>query len=239
MGYWSGKSVGLRVKPKEKKLAEQFLICLGVDTDGYGIDQIGPLSYSFRPSVNGVLNSDLLGIASILDQHYSDYVDQFYYSSDEEGCEDTDDFEDEDDFEVEDDPEDEDDFEDEDIENALDDDDVFDFQPDDLFQLTNKLFPSAYVYLAHEEGNNTSDDYYRYEVIFDPTSNKKTELNCFYSYGEGINVSSDDDPKEDATEKSERTIANREIKPNVIDWLINQAENKGFSELVALLNACK
>lgn len=221
MGYWSGKSVGLRVKPKEKKLAEQFLICLGVDTDGYGIDQIGPLSYSFRPSVNGVLNSDLLGIASILDQHYSNYVDQFYYSSDEEDCEDTDD------FEVE------------DIENALDDDDVFDFQPDDLFQLTNKLFPSAYVYLAHEEGNNTSDDYYRYEVIFDPTSNKKTELNCFYSYGEGINVSSDDDPKEDATEKVERTIANREIKPNVIDWLINQAENKGFSELVALLNACK
>lgn len=221
MGYWSGKSVGLRVKPKEKKLAEQFLICLGVDTDGYGIDQIGPLSYSSRPSVNGVLNSDLLGIASILDQHYSDYIHQFYYSSDEEGCEDTDD------FEVE------------DIENALDDDDVFDFQPDDLFQLTNKLFPSAYVYLAHEEGNNTSDDYYRYEVIFDPTSNKKTELNCFYSYGEGINVSSDDDPKEDATEKSERTIANREIKPNVIDWLINQAENKGFSELVALLNACK
>lgn len=221
MGYWSGKSVGLRVKPKEKKLAEQFLICLGVDTDGYGIDQIGPLSYSFRPSVNGVLNSNLLGIASILDQHYSDYIHQFYYSSDEEDCEDTDD------FEVE------------DIENALDDDDVFDFQPDDLFQLTNKLFPSAYVYLAHEEGNNTSDDYYRYEVIFDPTSNKKTELNCFYSYGEGINVSSDDDPKEDATEKSERTIANREIKPNVIDWLINQAENKGFSELVALLNACK
>ena len=221
MSYWSGKSVGLRVKPKEKKLAEQFLICLGVDTDGYGIDQIGPLSYSFRPSVNGVLNSDLLGIASILDQHYSNYIHQFYYSSDEEGCEDTDDFKDED------------------IENALDDDDVFDFQPDDLFQLTNKLFPSAYVYLAHEEGNNTSDDYYRYEVIFDPTSNKKTELNCFYSYGEGINVSSDDDPKEDATEKSERTIANREIKPNVIDWLINQAENKGFSELVALLNACK
>ena len=221
MSYWSGKSVGLRVKPKEKKLAEQFLICLGVDTDGYGIDQIGPLSYSFRPSVNGVLNSNLLGIASILDQHYSDYIHQFYYSSDEEDCEDTDD------FEVE------------DIENALDDDDVFDFQPDDLFQLTNKLFPSAYVYLAHEEGNNTSDDYYRYEVIFDPTSNKKTELNCFYSYGEGINVSSDDDPKEDATEKSERTIANREIKPNVIDWLINQAENKGFSELVALLNACK
>lgn len=221
MSYWSGKSVGLRVKPKEKKLAEQFLICLGVDTDGYGIDQIGPLSYSFRPSVNGVLNSDLLGIASILDQHYSDYIHQFYYSSDEEDCEDTDD------FEVE------------DIENALDDDGVFDFQPDDLFQLTNKLFPSAYVYLAHEEGNNTSDDYYRYEVIFDPTSNKKTELNCFYSYGEGINVSSDDDPKEDATEKSERTISNREIKPNVIDWLINQAENKGFSELVALLNACK
>ena len=221
MSYWSGKSVGLRVKPKEKKLAEQFLICLGVDTDGYGIDQIGPLSYSFRPSVNGVLNSDLLGIASILDQHYSDYIHQFYYSSDEEGCEDTDDFEDED------------------IENALDDDDVFDFQPDDLFQLTNKLFPSAYVYLAHEEGNNTSDDYYRYEVIFDPTSNKKTELNCFYSYGEGINVSSDDDPKEDATEKCEKTIANREIKPNVIDWLISQAENKGFSELVALLNACK
>ena len=220
MSYWSGKSVGLRVKPKEKKLAKQFLICLGVDTDGYGIDQIGPLSYSFRPSVNGVLNSNLLGIASILDQHYSNYVDQFYYSSDEEGCEDTDDFKDEY------------------IENALDDD-VFDFQPDDLFQLTNKLFPSAYVYLAHEEGNNTSDDYYRYEVIFDPTSNKKTELTCFYSYGEGINVSSDDDPKEDATEKSERTIANREIKPNVIDWLINQAENKGFSELVALLNACK
>ena len=221
MGYWSGKSVGLRVKPKEKKLAEQFLICLGVDTDGYGIDQIGPLSYSFRPSVNGVLNSDLLGIASILDQHYSDYIHQFYYSGDEEDCEDTDD------FEVE------------DIENALDDDGVFDFQPDDLFQLTNKLFPSAYVYLAHEEGNDTSDDYYRYEVIFDPTSNKKTELNCLYSYGEGINVSSDDDPKEDATEKVERTIANREIKPNVIDWLINQAENKGFSELVALLNACK
>ena len=94
------------------------------------------------------------------------------------------------------------------------------------------------MYLAHEEGNNTSDDYYRYEVILDPKANKKTELNCFYSYGEGINVDGDD-PKEDGTEKNEEAIVNREINPEVIEWLIIQAKSKDFSELVRLLNACK
>ena len=64
------------------------------------------------------------------------------------------------------------------------------------------------------------------------------ELNCFYSYGEGINTDGDD-PKEDGTERNEEPIVSREINPEVIDWLIQQAESKGFSELVARLHTCK
>lgn len=220
MGSWNGTTVGLKVKPKEKKLAEQFLTCLGVDTDDYGIEEVGPLSAAFGPSIEGVLNGNLLGIASTLTHHYSDYINQFYFFGGE------DDFEDE---EWE---------EDEEDEHSPDDDDAFDFLLDDLFQLANKLFSSAHLYLAHEEGNNTSDDYYRYEVILDPTSNKRIELNCFYSYGEGINTDGDD-PKEDGTERNEEPIVSREINPEVIDWLIQQAESKGFSELVARLHTCK
>ena len=33
---------------------------------------------------------------------------------------------------------------------------------DDLFLLINRVFPSTSLFLVHEEGNNTSDSYYRY-----------------------------------------------------------------------------
>ena len=62
MGSWNGTTLGLKVKSKETKLAEQFLTCLGVDTDDYGIEEVGPLSSAFSPSVTGVLNGSLLGI---------------------------------------------------------------------------------------------------------------------------------------------------------------------------------
>ena len=57
---------------------------------------------------------------------------------------------------------------------------------DDIYLVAKKLFPRSGMYLAHEDGNNTDDTYYRYEVIY--SAGKKTEINCFYSYGDDINV---------------------------------------------------
>lgn len=214
MGSWNGTVLGLKVKPAEKNLAKQLLTCLGVDTDDYIIEEVGPLSKKFIPSIIGVVKGSLLGARYFLEEHYNDYINQFYdfYGEEEEN-----------------------DYYEEDGTNGCIDDAIFDFQLDDLLQITTKVFPKGCVYLAHEEGNNTSDTYYRYEAILDPTLGTKTEFDCFYSYGDGIHVDAEE-PKEEVTEKREAPIVRRLIDAEIVDYLIRQANANQFSELVAKLS---
>ena len=103
---------------------------------------------------------------------------------------------------------------------------------DDLFLVVKKLFPRSGMYLAHEDGNSVSDAYYRYEVIYSAT--KKTEINCYYCYGDGINVETDC-PEEEGTEKTEERLTAKKPDNAVIELLIKKAESEGYDELVRRL----
>ncbi len=224
MGSWNGTKLGLKVNPKDEKLAAQFLHCIGVDTDDDIIEEIEALSDSFAPAIEGKVKGKLLGIMPLLKAHFSDYLDQFFGGYEEE-------YEDEeyDEEEYE---------EDDEGEDSDDDQPDFDLILDDLFGLVNTLFPPAHLYLAHEEGNNTSDDYYRYEVIYSPKTNYYTEKDCFYSYSEGINVDTDN-PEEEGTETRTAEIVKNELKGEVIDWLTQKAKACGYNELAQRLTTCK
>ena len=103
---------------------------------------------------------------------------------------------------------------------------------DDLYRVVKKLFPGASMFLAHEDGNSVSDNCYRYEVIYN--AGKKTEINCFYSYGEGINCETDC-PTEEGTEKNEVKLTAGKPDSALINTLTEKAEAKGFSELALML----
>ena len=105
-------------------------------------------------------------------------------------------------------------------------------QLDDLYRVVKKLFPRAGMLLAHEEGNSVSDNYYRYEVIYN--AGKKTELNCFYSYGDGINCETDN-PRSEGIEKSEVKLTAGKPDSALISMLTEKAEAEGFSELALML----
>lgn len=62
------------MKPAEKNIAKQLLICLGVNTNGSAIEEVGPLSASFTPSIKGVICGNLLGIIPSLKEHFSAYI---------------------------------------------------------------------------------------------------------------------------------------------------------------------
>ena len=109
---------------------------------------------------------------------------------------------------------------------------------DGLYVLLKKIFPGVSLYVAHEEGNSVSDDYYRYEVIYDPSKDKKKEMHCYYSYGNGINVQTNNQIEE-GTEKKEKKISDKGLQREDIQWLIDEAQEKGFSELAKRLDACK
>ena len=109
---------------------------------------------------------------------------------------------------------------------------------DGLFRLTSMLFPSSFLFVAHEEGNSVTDAYYRYEVIYDPSKAKKTESHCFYCYGDGINVETGN-PKQEGTERKESKISDKVLNSKSIETLIDKAREEGFSELAERLNLCK
>lgn len=109
---------------------------------------------------------------------------------------------------------------------------------DKLFCLTSMLFPSSFLFVAHEEGNSVTDAYYRYEVIYDPSKAKKTESHCFYCYGDGINVETGN-PKQEGTERKESKISDKVLNSKSIETLIDKAREEGFSELAERLNLCK
>ena len=43
--------------------------------------------------------------------------------------------------------------------------------PIDIYMISNKYFRDVYIYFEKENGNNTSDYYYRYEEIYNPKNN--------------------------------------------------------------------
>ena len=208
MGWWSGTKLGFKVSASDEELAQQLLSILGVNMIECDMtEEIGELSDLSDFTADGLVEGDLLGAMSHLEKQFSDYQKQFSYYDDED---------DEDDEEYEND----------------EDESGSDVHLDDIFQIAKKVFSRPSMYLAHEDGNNTSDTYYRYEVIY--SSGKKTELNCYYSYGEGVNVDSDD-PKEEGTEKSEEKFVAQKPAKAIIDLLVEKAEAEGFVELVEKL----
>lgn len=223
MGGWNDTILGLKVKKNQEQLAQQLLRCLGADPDDYGCEEVGRLNELYDPSVEGLVKGGVLGMMPPLNQHFSNYLDQFYGSY--YGDEYDDEYEDEE-------------GEEEENEAESADEPDFGFTLDALFHLANQLFSSATVCLAHEDGNNTSDDYYRHEVILDPATGKKTISDCFYSYGEGINVDTDD-PEEEGTETHVEDIEACTADTQVIQWLIDKATSYQYDELVQKLGKCK
>jgi len=225
MGSWNGEKLGLKVELKDERLAQQFLHCIGVDTNDYIVEEVDSLCSGFSPSIEGKVKGKLLGIMPILKERFSQYLEQFFgeYAEDDEG-----EYEDDDEYGDE----------ESDNEDDIDEQPNYDLTLDDLFELANKLFTSAFLYFAHEDGNNTSDDYYRHEEIYSPSTGYCTIKDCFYSYGEGINVDTDD-PKEEGTETKTVKIASRELNGEVIDWLIQKAKAYGYDDLAHKLNTCK
>ena len=221
MGSWSGTKLGLKVSKKDITLANQFLCCLKIDTEDGIIEEVGALSENYVPSIEGVVKSKLLGMMTELNAHFSEYINHFNgygEQSDEEELEYGENLE----------------------ENFEEDDNSPDLglTMDSLYSLVNKLFPSAYVYLAHEEGNNTSDDYYRYEEIANPSTNQRMKKDCFYSYSLGIHVDTDD-VIEEGTEVQIVEIGPSDDISMVIDWLIQEATSFGYTDLVQKLNQSK
>ncbi len=103
---------------------------------------------------------------------------------------------------------------------------------DGLFNLINWLFPHTYLYLAHEDGNDTSDSFYRCEIICDPSSGKRKEYNCYYSYGDGIS-------RGDGDENHEDSISSCKLDVFYIDMMTDNAKVMGFDELAKKLTAYK
>ena len=96
------------------------------------------------------------------------------------------------------------------------------------------MFPGTYLYVAHETGNSVSDDYYRYEVIYDPNSPKKKEGHCYYSYGNGVNVDTDDH-KEEGTEIKEKKVPDKMLGTRYMQEMIRRATEGSFEELASRL----
>jgi len=89
MGSWNGEKLGLKVELKDERLAQQFLHCIGVDTNDYIVEEVDSLCSGFSPSIEGKVKGKLLGIMPILKERFSQYLEQFfgeYAEDDEERC---------------------------------------------------------------------------------------------------------------------------------------------------------
>lgn len=105
---------------------------------------------------------------------------------------------------------------------------------DELYHLTQRVFPVFRLYVAYEAGNSVSDEYYRYEAIYDSGTGKKNEVNCYYSYGDGINVDTDD-PVEEGKEEKESAVADNELSDKDLKRLIALAREKGLKSIAGKL----
>ena len=212
MSHFIGTMLGLGVEEKDEALAEQLLKCIGADPDGEDMyEEIGRLDGGYDPDISGPLDDyDPLGISSSVQEKFSEYMNRFddYFPIYGEG----DDEDDERDV----------------VQKEADENSRL----DDLCLLVKQIFGEARVYLAHEEGNSGNDSYYRYEAILDPSTGKKSVVNCYYSYDGGPD-------KEEGTEWSEQPINAHKYDANAIDDLIKKAESLHFDELAEKLKAYK
>ena len=70
MGAWDGTKLGLKVRPDDYGLAEQLLRCLDVNLESGICEEVGVLSDSYKPNIEGEVESGLLGIISLLDEYF-------------------------------------------------------------------------------------------------------------------------------------------------------------------------
>ena len=211
MGSWNDTLWGLRVKREDQSLARQFLECFGIDLSKELIEEIGPLSDAFDPRIYGVVrpySGPAFEIDEAMQDRFVDYLNKMAGYGDE--------------------------YDDEDDEEEIEEDEA-DYQLDDVYHLASHLFSKVYFYLAHEQGSNTSDYYFRYEVIYDPIKDQKSEWTCYYDYDNGINTDTDD-PKKEGTEKEEKTIQPRNLNKALIEELVQWADSKGYNDLLKALN---
>lgn len=103
-------------------------------------------------------------------------------------------------------------------------------RPDELYHLTRRVFSAFRMYIAYEAGNSVADVYYRYEAIYDSATGKKKEIDCYYCYGDGINVDTDD-PAEEGKEEKESTIPDIEPDAKELNRLIAIAREKNLGKL--------
>lgn len=103
-------------------------------------------------------------------------------------------------------------------------------RPDELYHLTRRVFPAFRLYIAYEAGNSVTDEYYRYEAIYGSGKDKKNEIDCYYCYGDGINVNTDD-PVEEGKEEKESAVTDSEISDKDLKTLIDLARKNGTTEL--------
>lgn len=209
MGSWNGTKLGIRVKPELNEEAEQLMIILGVNLGEEIIEEVGDLGKDYNPSIEG----EVVGFFSAKVYGVMPALENYFSS-----------YQNKFDYYYEEDEEDE----------ELDDNC---HTLDDLFLFINRVFPSTSLFLVHEEGNNTSDSYYRYEAIYDPSKKMKTIRNCYYCFDEQINCSTDN-PRKEGTTVEVGKIAGNEPKKDDIEWLMKKAEAKNYSQLVQRLRAC-
>lgn len=202
MGWWNGTKLGFKVDPAEEELAQQFLTVLGVNLTDCDMTE----EIGELTDLSDYTVDGLVegNLLGIMPSLDKKFSD--YQKK----------------FEY---------FYDEDEEEE-EEEDKSSNKLDDLFQAAKKILTRPCMYLAHEDGNSTSDTYYRCEVIY--SSNKKKELNCFYSYGDGVNVDSDN-PKEEGTQIIEEKIAAKKPDSKIIKALIKKAKAEGFDELIQKL----
>ena len=202
MGWWNGTKLGFKVDAAEEELAQQLLTVLGVNLVDCGLTEE---ICEFSDLDDYTADGLVEGdLLGIMPSLEKKFSD--YQNQ----------------FNVH-------DNEEEDIEEAETGSDI---QLDDLFQAAKKVFSRPSMYLAHEDGNNTSDTFYRYEAVY--SSGRKTEWNCYYSYGDGVNTASEN-PKEEGAEKTESKIIAKKPGSALVSKLIKKAEAEGFDELVQKL----
>ena len=216
MGRWYGTTVGFRVKRGDRAEAEHLLRCLGADPDGEPMfEPIGVLDRrAYRPTVEGAETGygDVTWLLNMIRQRAEAYVIECRFPGDD-GEEEA--------------PE---------CEGGAGDEPVF--MPDGLFWLVNRIIPGTGVYLAHEEGSSVMDDFYRYEASLDAASGKKTELDCYYCYGDGINTGTGN-PKKEGLRRTSGKIDAKAPDPRILERLIAEAEKYKYAELAEKLRACR
>ena len=206
MSSWNCVQIGFTVKAEEKRFAEQFLEIIGAR------DSIATFSNEIGPLSHEFKPE----IAAVLNTSYHYFYPHLKETLDKQCLVYTNQFQDA-----------------EQVKKVS-------IKPiplvDGYIALVKSIFASPFFYLAYEVGNSSVDDYYRYEMIYNPGTGKKKELYCYYSYGAGINVDTEN-PKEDNTVMKESAVKDKLVNSNIIKTLISHSKDRGYNELAERLSA--